>query len=51
MREDGACYAKDGSGPYCPNCYNNRKEINLMSVPVGTFPPKCPVCKHNMKRR
>ena len=44
----GAMYDKDNNGPYCPNCYENKKILNLMGPPLPHFKPTCPQCNYNM---
>jgi len=48
LKEDGAMYDKDNNGPYCPNCYENHKLLNLMSPPLSGTSPKCSQCRYNM---
>ena len=46
--KDGAMYDRDNNGPYCPNCYENHRILNLMSPPLPNTSPKCSQCRYNM---
>jgi len=46
--KDGAMYDKNNNGPYCPNCYENHKLLNLMSPPLSGDNPKCTQCRYIM---
>jgi len=50
LRDDGGCYAKDGSGPYCPNCHRKDKIPHLMHSRLRGDPPWCSRCKYAIKR-
>jgi hypothetical protein len=48
--KDGAYYDKNGDGPFCPNCYDNRTELRRLST---GYPLKnllvCNACKYEIE--
>jgi hypothetical protein len=48
--KDNALYDRDGNGPYCPNCYENKKRLKLMAK-IGTriYKYLCTECKYGIK--
>ena len=45
----GVYFDKNNNGPYCPNCYNNGRKLNLMCK-VLSFPETCQECNYALER-
>jgi len=49
--KDGTLYDnKTGMGPYCPNCYENKKQLNLMAEIGSIYKYLCMECKYGIKK-
>ncbi|MDR0314335.1 MAG: hypothetical protein LBH71_00090 [Oscillospiraceae bacterium] len=44
-----AYYDKDNHGPYCPNCYDNDRQLILMAQTGVIFRYQCRKCEYGIK--
>jgi len=47
--QNKAYYDKDGNGPYCPNCYENDRQLVLMAKTGVIFRYQCRKCEYGIK--
>lgn len=44
--KDNMYWKESGEGPYCPSCYDSKKEIHNLTFNISTIEYTCPTCKN-----
>ena len=47
--KDNMYWKDSGEGPFCPSCYDSKKQVSNLILKEGKFKYHCPTCKNNFR--